>query len=565
MTTTHYDEFVEMFTDPILVPPNAVGDPSYLASPYLGLRHLQARLNDDQPLLADHGRLRTLLELSAVVDPRLFHAMFLHHCMTIGPALDQGADESDLAELSSGRWIGTPLMTELGHGNSSNAVRTEAHFDPEAREFILHTPTHEAAKHPASVGLEGVARVGVVSARLRVGGADRGTALFLVPLRDDAGPRPGVLIDPYPHTSLLPMDYAAVRFEHVRVPYRRWLNDGAFITKDGSFHDPLDGPTARTQRSLGMSRFAWGAVTAGLAAVARASVALALPYVQRRTTFDRLGGALPSIRLLGQQRLLFGAAADALAATVVARRATRNCWHIPPGGGCGTRPSATAMRASALAKVTADVLADATVSRCRSACGAAGFFSVGRLIDYQALTLAFQSAGGDNRMILLDSAWAMADSQDYLPPADERVRDGWIRMFRTRERLLHTELITSLRTAEAEHRPTFESWNDRAGLASRFAEAHAVRTTTEALYEEWHAPVAPYTVRPLLEGLYQLFCLQQVSPHSGWYLARGILAADEVLSLPERIDGICRALAPRADDLVGLLGTPGPLLRGWLT
>jgi acyl-CoA oxidase len=562
MSTDSYSDLVNLFTDPLLAPPEPVIDRSRLAAPYAGLRLLHGKLGDDGPLLADHVKLRTLLELSAMTDPRLFHAMFLHHCMTIGPAIDYGADDADVAALASARWIGAPLMNELGHGNSSSAIRTEARYDPAAHEFVLHTPATEAVKHPASVGLDGVSRLGVVSARLLVGGMDRGTALFLVALRDENGPCPGVRIEPRRQTPLLTMDYATVRFDQVRVPYSRWLNDGASIGEGGSFHDPLGGPDARTRRSLSMSRFAWGAVTAALAAVARASAALALPYSRRRKTFDRFAGELPAIGHLNQQRLLFGATAAALAATAIAYRATEPAWHIPPGGGHGAGPSARVMRELALAKVTAGVLADETVARCRSASGALGFFSEGRLIDYQALTLAFQSAGGDSRLLKLEAAWAMVNSLDYSPPDDGSAPDGWVRLFRVRERLLHAELAAGLRTAAANGGTPFESWNDRTGLALRFAEAHTARTTAEVLCEEWQAPTVPEAIRSLLADLYELHCLEHAIPHAGWYLAQRRLTAEEVLSMPERGDEICRRLAHRADDVTDLLEIPESLLQG---
>jgi acyl-CoA oxidase len=557
MATWYDRDLIALFTDPFFTRTEC-SSPSW---PYLGLRRLQSRLGE-QPLLADHARLRSLLELSAVTDPRLFHALFLHHCMAIGTALDQGACNEDIAALASGRWVGAALMTEAGHGNSSARIRTEATYDHGTREFVLHTPLPEAVKYPVNVGFDGIARLGVVSARLHVDGTDRGTALFLVALRDEDGPCPGVAILPHPQTALLPMDYAAVRFDRVRVPYRRWLSDGASIAADGSFHDPLDGPDARSRRSLSMSRFAVGAVTAGLGAVARSSVTIALTHARKRRTLDRLAGEIPAIGHLNQQRLLFGASAAALAATVVARRATDQCWRIRAGGGRDTRPSPAAMRESALNKVTADVLADAAVARCRSACGALGFFSENRLIGYQALTMAFHHACGDNRLILLDAAWAMATGPDYRPPDDQFAPDNWVRLFRTRERLLHAELVVDLRVADWDGAIAFDTWNSRTELAQRFAEAHAARTTAETLHDEWHGLAVPEAHRSLLGDLYHLLCLEEIAVHTGWYLANGLLTAPQVLALPERTGEICVRLVHHTDALIELLDVPEELLGG---
>jgi acyl-CoA oxidase len=559
-------DLVALFADPLLARGLGPGDDL----PYRALRRLTGELSGGKPLLSDQQRLRTLLELCAVEDPRLFHVMFLHHCMTTGAALDYGATEEDVAELAAARSIGAALMTEAGHGNSSAGILTEAGYDPASREFVLHTPSAEAVKYPPNVAQEGLSRLTVVSARLSVAGEDRGTWLFLVPLRDPAGVAAGVTIERRPPTALLPLDYASVRFDHVRVPYHRWLADGAAIDADGTFHDPLDGPQARTRRSLSMSRFAWGAVIAGLSAAARAAVAIALRHAERRLTVDRLAGEVPALVHLNQQRLLFGALAEALAATVLAHRVTGACWYIPPDGGRGSGPSATAMRALSLAKATTDRLADHAVSRCREAAGAAGFFSENQLIGYQALTTAFHSAGGDNRLILLDAAWTMATGTDYQPPEDTPSAPDVdlpdfdpqhrVRLLRARERLLHQELTAHLRAAEEQGADRFTAWNSRTDLAQELAEAHTARTTAETLLAQWQPQTGPDAV--LLRDLYRIRCLEEVAAHADWYLTEGLLTAAEVRALPVQLNEAVGRLAPRAGDLVELLRIPAALLHG---
>ncbi|MFD0355342.1 hypothetical protein ACFVHW_16650 [Streptomyces sp. NPDC127110] len=260
MATPYDQDLVELLADASFDRFALTGsDPAAWA--YASLRHITSALGDGKPLLADHRRLRDLLELTAMADPVLFHVMFLHHCMTIGPALDYGAHAADIAELTSARSVGAALMTELGLGSSSANIRTRATYDAATREFVLDTPDPAAAKYPPNVGLPGLPRLAVVSARVHTAGVDRGTFLFLVPLQDTRAPHPGVRICRRPPTALLPLDYATVSFEGVRVPRHRWLADGADIDSEGVFHDPLADPAARTGRSLGMSRFACGAVT----------------------------------------------------------------------------------------------------------------------------------------------------------------------------------------------------------------------------------------------------------------------------------------------------------------
>ncbi|NXY95290.1 hypothetical protein HYE82_13015 [Streptomyces sp. BR123] len=551
------------------------------AQPWVGtyerLRHLHDRIGSPVPLLAggpvEQERLRCLLELTAMADPALFHVLFLHQCMTIGPALDFGASAEDVAELASGRSVGAALMTEVGLGSSSTAIRTEAVYDPAAREFVLTSPDAAAAKYPPNVGMPGLPRLAVVSARLHVSGRDHGTHLFLVPLRGgDGGPAAGIAITPRPRTSLLPLDYAAVRFDGVRVPYHRWLADGASVSAAGEFHDPLGDPRLRTARSTGWSRFAWGAVTAGLAAVARAAVALALPHAGRRRTVDRWGAGAYALERPNQQRLLFGAAARALAATAVARQVTEVSWRIPPGGGRGRGLPPAVMGELAQVKVAVDRLADEAVDRCRAACGATGFFSENRLIEYQALTSAFRSAGGDNQLMLLDAAWHMVTGDAYEPPpAPPRHAPGdgtdpdWPLLLGARERALYERLAAALRGAAGAGEEPSAVWHEHLDTAQAFAEAHRARVTLRMLAAQWRSEPSGEpggTEGEVRAGLYRLLGLEAVLPHADWYAAAGLLSPAAAAGLGRELTATCRRLVPHAAALVELLEVPPAVLKG---
>jgi acyl-CoA oxidase len=273
--------------------------------------------------------LRELLELTAMVSPSVFVAFFLHHCMAVGAVVDYGTGGGRPDPFNSDVVFGAIMMTELGYGSSSANILTEAHYDAATDEFLLRTPCPQAVKFPSNVGAAGIDRWAVVSARLKTDGIDRGVFLFKIQLRDPAGLCPGVSIKPIPAFPQLQLDYGSTRFDDARVPHSGWLSDGATITAGGAFADPIGGPQERTRRPVGVSRFAHGSNALGLAAVARASLAIAVPYVRQRLVNNRYGARQPLIAHRNVRSPLLRAMAQAFAATAVARRVSGYCMRIP--------------------------------------------------------------------------------------------------------------------------------------------------------------------------------------------------------------------------------------------
>ena len=527
------DRLIRLFSDPLFDPPEGSAAPD-VALPYQMLRYVRGHISAELPLLQqDPEQLRALLETAAVVDPRLFHVMFLDQCMATGGILEYAADSAVLDDVAEGFSIGTALMTELGHGSSGANILTEAVYDPEHDEFVLSSPFPAAVKFPPNVGLDGWAKWGVVGARLKAAGTDRGLFLFLVPLRDETGPRPGVRIRTLPATSLLPLDYASVAFDAVRVPRRHWLRDGARLEADGAFTDPVGHPAERSRRSAALVRFAWGALCPGLAAMARAGAAIALSHAGRRVINNKFALNVPAVEYRNQQRLLVTSLAAAFAASALADGVPETCWRLKPDSG----PTAAEMRTASLAKVAVDRLAERAITAARATCGALGFLSVNRLVDYLAFTMAFASAGGDNEVILLDAAWSMTAGQDYEPPlaepADVPIEARCLDLLRVREARLHALLSTrfqaALEKAGDQGDGGFSAWNDQADLARTFAEAHQDRLIGEAM----QAMDASRLPEPLRADLALYLNLESVERHDGWYQAQGLLTGQEAQALTD--------------------------------
>ncbi|NKZ08882.1 acyl-CoA dehydrogenase family protein [Actinomadura latina] len=527
-------------------------------------------------LLADPPALCALLDRAAIADPALFHVMLLHYTLALGPILRFGAGQEGAREareaLESMDAAGTLLMTEVGRSNSHLSPRTIARHDPGTGGFVLTTPDPRAAKFPTNTGHPGVAKTAAVYATLVHGGQERGVFVFAVPLRlPDGTVPPGVRIVPAPETTGLQIDYAAVLLDGVHVPYRAWLRDGAGIGPGGDFHDPAGSPAARLTRSMGVAPPVWRSVISASAAITRASAGMLLAHSAGRTTLGRLAPRRPLTDYRNQQEAVLGALAAAYALTAVAAHVTAPRPAAPAGdggdGGDGDgggpdtawAPWSAVDRDLALLKAAATAQAQETVSACRVHSGAPGFAAADRLNAYRGLAHAYQNAGGDNELILYDTARAMADRDRYVPPdpvagppdgGDLDSPRVWLYLARDAERRMRDRLAGRVGAALADGGDAFTAWNGNLALAARTAGACADRIVLEICAAAAAAgPDAPGAVL----RLHALNVLDRRAPD---LLNEGVVPPgmlDEVWAARRRA---CDELAPRAAELAAAFELP---------
>ncbi|KAI1820723.1 putative acyl-CoA oxidase [Xylaria intraflava] len=141
-------------------------------------------------------------------------------CMgTIGTYAPHRPDLAPLLEkLTNFDLCGEYLLTEVGRGLDARNLETTATLQPDG-SFDLHTPRASAAKvMPPTSPLAGVARVGVVFARLIVDGADNGVKAFIVHLGDENELAEGITCQLLPkRCGAKALDHAITTFTHVRL------------------------------------------------------------------------------------------------------------------------------------------------------------------------------------------------------------------------------------------------------------------------------------------------------------------------------------------------------------
>ncbi|WP_053174624.1 acyl-CoA dehydrogenase family protein [Nonomuraea sp. SBT364] len=521
---------------------------------YERFRHAGTAAPSAGRLLARPPELCALLERAAVADPALFHVMLLHYTLTLVPILRFGdrSTEPVRRRLEAMDRFGAVAMTEAGRSNSHLMPATVARFDAADRSFVLTTPDPAAVKFPTTAGHPGVPKLLTVYARLVDDGGERGVFLFLVPLgggdgdSDGAAGGDGVHVLPAADNPALSLDWAAVRFDGLRLPFESWLAAGARITADGVFHDPLAG--SRAALSMCAAPYVWrGIIAAGAAAYRAGAASLTLHSVDRPTQ-GRLAPGRPLIDHRNQQEAVLTALARGYALTAVANRVkTGAAWSAGGSASASTwTPWASVDLMLPLLKAAVTDLAEDTAGLCRTHSGAPGFLASGRLNGYRGLAHAYLSAGGDNQLILFDVARAMVERDRYEPPdPGQGVFDLSLEGCLDAARALELRLVDEL-SVRVTAPGSLGDWNPHLALAARTATALADRVILEILQD------GPPRLRPV----FRWFALD-------WAERRAGLLLDEAIAVPPLIgriralrDELCAELMPRTPELVEAFELP---------
>ncbi|WP_441248024.1 acyl-CoA dehydrogenase family protein [Kitasatospora sp. McL0602] len=524
------------------------------------LRRLAEHLPPAGEVFADTDLLAALSAATALADPSLYQSFLSHYILCVGSVVTLGGHGTDLppasAELAHAHAKGVFMVTEIGDASSHLGTRTTATFDPADGGFVLHTPDERASKF-SSIGAQGLPQKAVALARLITGGADHGVFSFLVDITDERGrPAQGVAISSPVAVDAVPLPYAVVRFDQVRLARSAWLGDSARIDADGSFHDPLGSHEARLQRTLSVGQTLWATLPSAMAAVASRSAVLTWRYCAQRRSHGRLAPGRSVLAYRTQQHAVLGALAEAFALTCAAAEARRT-WHAARLRTDAARQGPTEMAFSPWAAVdrplavhkalstraTADLLAE-----CQHRCGVAGFYRLHRLQAYHGLAHAFDNAGGDNTLILLDAGRGLATDKPSEPPA---LLPGvaptdpawWPLMAQALQHRLTQELRAALDERSQAATTGLDLWNPLLAQTLELGESYAHRLAADSVTETLKGITDPQ-LQQALRTLAALHGLVQARRHAGLLLRTGLLDPAAVRRLPTHLDSLCDALGP---------------------
>ncbi|MBQ0986518.1 hypothetical protein KBZ10_18770 [Streptomyces sp. F63] len=573
---THKD-LHELLLDPVFDPREGLTAAEAGRLAYERSRAVHAALERPRQILADPWRLFALAEWPSLVDVSTFSLLMVHYNLAFGTVLEHGDGRDDLKdlvdELDRLDSFSPFMATELGYGNNVAALRTEAVLDAAAGEFVLNTPDPLAQKYMSYSGFRDIPKLAVVMARLKADGRDHGVHPFLVRISDGRGLCEGVHAAPCPEKPVQGLDNGLTWFDHVRVPRRNLLHGGAGgFGEDGVFR-PSAG-NRRTQFLRAMNRIIPGRLCVSSAATGagRAAVYTALRYAERRLTNAPGRNDLPVIEYRSHQLALFTALAGTYAMTLLLNHAKREFTAVPP--------DSVPARVNDLVSITKALTTwemSEVVAVCRERCGAQGIFSANRIADYGSLLQGLVTAEGDNQVLLATTAGQIiargdddGDSDDGSGrgepdgPPDPRGRDPrdprfLLAALRHRER----ELLRAARAAMDDgpgDRTYFEAWNDTLNSGLEMARARGVRTALECFTAAVDG-ARDESARAALALLAALYGLSEVRRDAGWFLARGVLTAEQVERLPREADALCAELRPYAGLLIDGFNLSPELLR----
>ncbi|EIE26831.1 acyl-CoA oxidase [Coccomyxa subellipsoidea C-169] len=526
----------------------------------------------------------------------------LHIGMFIPTLLSQASPDQQAEWLPKAlglKLIGTYAQTELGHGTFVRGLQTNATYDPQSQEFVIHTPTLTATKWwPGGLGKTSTHVVAM--ARLFIKGKDYGPHSFVVPIRDMAThlPLPGIKVgDIGPKFGYNGVDNGYLSFNHVRVPLDNMLMRFSKVTPEGKYVPP---PPSNQKASYATMVYVRATIVEGAGWALARSVTIAVRYaaVRRQTAahagelevqvLDYQNTAADLLPLLASSYALIfmGKAGMAMYSEFEADRDRGNFDKLPE-----LHAVLSGMKA-----VSTTIASDG-MEAARRACGGHGYSLLSGLPTTFTHYVQNVTWEGDNNVMLLQTArylvkqllaaragkaggvgsadytnnaeaelrqrCPVASSRDWLDPA---VQSAAFRHRSARLCVAATDLLASASGGQV----AFEgqAWNGNTVDLIRLSRAHCFfvlhSTFADSVQRLSDEGTLPAPTIAALSKLVSLFALSTLSREAGDFLEDGYMTGQQVEWARRQYYGVLRALRPDAVGLADAFGLSDYLLNSAL-
>jgi acyl-CoA oxidase len=502
-----------------------------------------------------------------------------------------------LRDVYTGELPGCFAMTESGHGSNVQDIETTANYDPDAGEWIVHTPTPSARKdYIGNAARDG--RLAVVFAQLCIGEEQRGVHAFLVPLRDEDGNAlPGVTLeDCGDKLGLQGVDNGRIYFDQVRVPRDALLDRYATVGSDGLYSSPIENANRRFFTTIGTLIQGRVSVSGASIAATKNALTIAIRYATRRRQFGPPEGGPESLLIdyRAHQRRLLPALATTYALHFAQQELIASLHDAFTGDPGSDREQRKLETRAAGVKAIATWHATATIQECREACGGAGYLAANRFAALKADTDVFTTFEGDNTVLLqlvakglltdykerfgnlnqlemvrfvgeqvfetvierslarqLVGAFAAVVPSRGDDDEDARIEDReyQLELFRWREEHILGGVARRLKRGLDSGRDQFDVFNDCQDHVLEAARAHVDRLVVEAFARAIDRCPDP-AQRAMLEKLFDLHALATIERERGWFFEHGRMTAPRAKAITRGVNRLCRELRPDVELLV---------------
>ncbi|XP_077990374.1 peroxisomal acyl-coenzyme A oxidase 1-like [Glandiceps talaboti] len=523
---------------------------------------------------------------NSLIRNRHGNAFGLHHLMFIPTITGQGTEEQKrkwlpLAERNE--IIGTYVQTEMGHGTFVRGLETMATYNPNTEEFILHSPTLTSTKWwPGMLGK--TVNYGVLMAQLYTKGKCYGVHPFLVQLRslETHQPVKGVTIgDIGPKFGFNSNDNGFLRLDHVHIPRENMLMKYAQVLPDGTYVKP-----PRDKLAYGSMMYVRAVYIGACAEGLAMACTVAIRYSAVRRQSEMIAGQEAQILDYQSQQLkLFPQLATAYVLYLVVQKTLKMYSALMNDlekGDYSSLQDMHALTAGLKAFVTSAMSRGIEV--CRLSCGGHGYSHASGLPDIYTMYTHFQTAEGENTVMLLQTARylmkcagnamsgdILSGQVEYLSHAvqgksDIKIESDVLNLqllvqaYEHRAKRLVIEAARKLHSEMSQDKPQHLAWNKCHIELLAAANAHIQCFVVKASIDILRQTEMPNSVRSVLTSLCQLNALHGIYENSGEFLQDGYLSGEDITMVTNQITSLLATIRPNAVGLVDAFDFPDGIL-----
>ncbi|XP_063394821.1 probable peroxisomal acyl-coenzyme A oxidase 1 isoform X1 [Cydia fagiglandana] len=498
----------------------------------------------------------------------------VHYIMFMPAILNQGTEEQQMTWLPRA-WncsiIGSYAQTELGHGTFIRGLETTATYDPDTKEFVLHSPTLTSYKWWPG-GLGHTANYCIVVAQLYTKGQCHGIHSFIVQVRDEDThvPLPGIKVgDIGAKLGLNSVDNGFLGFDHLRIPRDHMLMKHAQVLEDGTYVRNA----RNTKLNYGAMVFVRVVIVYDMVNYLSKAVTIATRYsAVRRQSQLKEGEPEPQILdYVTQQHKIFIGIAACHALRLTANMLWETFHDVTEQLVDGNLERLSELHALACC-LKAVSTADTTmyVERCRLACGGHGYMQSSNLPMTYGLVTAACTYEGENTVLLLQTArylvktWQtgmenLTPTLAYFKTASspgfsrwENSVDGIVRGLQKVAMGKVATCVKNLKKRVDSGMPPEDAWNSTSVQLVSAAEAHCRVIITSTFHDEIKKldSSVPAEVRLVLQQLVELYALYWALEKLNDLLLYTSISSHDVDELQYWYEELLAKIRPNAVGLV---------------